>query len=99
LKFTPGCSAEITKMTYDQLAIENYPRMTATGFSGSLSFLVHRAVLYLYGGPNNTLKPFRDSQDFVGDHLECDIKDFSAPMVHWLLQLQNIEKEKVMYKT
>jgi hypothetical protein len=94
LKFTPGDKTEISKLTFNHAVKESYPRMCATGHANCLRFLIHRAVLLLYGGPNNSLKPFSLSQELVGDHLEGDRQEFSAPMVQWILFLQNIEKEK-----
>jgi hypothetical protein len=72
------------------LTSTGYPRINSS-IGQELSMLVHRCVLMLYGGPNNSGLPF--SPSLVGDHKLRDTLDYAAMSLQLLKLAQNISKE------
>jgi hypothetical protein len=55
-----------------------------------MSFKVHRMVLFLWGGPNNS--PWEMSNALEGDHKHGNKSDYCVLDLQWLNQLQNLMK-------
>ena len=60
-----------------------YPKVIA---SKCLKFMVHRMVLFLWGGPNNS--PWEMSNALEGDHKNSNTKDYCILNLQWLNRLQ-----------
>jgi len=67
-----------------------YPRIDSS-IGAELDILIHRCVLMLYGGPNNSGQAFFPS--LVGDHKFGDKLDYKAMNVQLLTLAQNVSKE------
>jgi hypothetical protein len=65
----------------------NYPTVSARG---RMKFRVHRMVLFLWGGPNNS--PWEMSNALEGDHKNSNIRDWCILNLQWLNQEQNTRK-------
>ena len=64
-----------------------YPMVTARNV---MQFRVHRMVLFLWGGPNNS--PWEMSNALEGDHKNRKIRDYCILNLQWLNAEQNTRK-------
>ena len=64
-----------------------YPAVTARSV---MQFKVHRMVLFLWGGPNNS--PWEMSNVLEGDHKNSKTRDYCILNLQWLIEEQNTKK-------
>jgi hypothetical protein len=64
-----------------------YPKVNARSV---MQFRVHRMVLFLWGGPNNS--PWKMSNVLEGDHKNSKTRDYCILNLQWLIEEQNTKK-------